>query len=320
MPEINENIRKELEHKHYGIVGRHSAVQICSWTKKALRGQGVCYKQKFYGIDCHRCAQFSPAAVWCEMNCVYCWRPMEFMTGSRLPVDAVDSPHRIIEDMAGVRKQLLSGFGGYDDIDMELYSESLIPNHYAISLSGEPTLYPRLSELVKILNEREDTRSTFLVTNGQEPEALLSLASSPPIQTYISVNAPNEEIFQTVGRPTLNDAWNRLKKSLEIWKRLDTRKIIRFTLIKGFNDDPRLLSGYQSLFNQSGADFIELKAYMHLGYSRRRLDKSMMPLFTEVKDFTTKLLHGLDYDIVDESPSSFIMLLKDKSTDVKARI
>ena len=41
----------------YGIVGNHSDVQICHWNKKSVKGHRGCYKVKFYGIDCHGCAQ-----------------------------------------------------------------------------------------------------------------------------------------------------------------------------------------------------------------------------------------------------------------------
>ena len=49
----------QLKHKRYGVIGNHSAVQICTYNKKAIKGgkQEACYKEKFYGIDCHRCAQ-----------------------------------------------------------------------------------------------------------------------------------------------------------------------------------------------------------------------------------------------------------------------
>ena len=36
---------KERFGKIYGLAGKHSGVQMCSWTRKALRGTGVCYKQ-----------------------------------------------------------------------------------------------------------------------------------------------------------------------------------------------------------------------------------------------------------------------------------
>jgi tRNA wybutosine-synthesizing protein 1 len=39
---IPENVKKILKKQHYFIVGKHSAVQVCRWTKKSLLDEGVC--------------------------------------------------------------------------------------------------------------------------------------------------------------------------------------------------------------------------------------------------------------------------------------
>jgi tRNA wybutosine-synthesizing protein 1 len=43
-----------LTKQGYAIVGSHSGVKICRWTKSALRGRGSCYKYSLYGINSHR--------------------------------------------------------------------------------------------------------------------------------------------------------------------------------------------------------------------------------------------------------------------------
>ena len=47
---LPKNVKEILKKQHYEIAGKneHSAVQICRWTKKSLRDEGVCYKEKFY--------------------------------------------------------------------------------------------------------------------------------------------------------------------------------------------------------------------------------------------------------------------------------
>ncbi|KAG8061105.1 hypothetical protein GUJ93_ZPchr0003g17704 [Zizania palustris] len=47
-------IRTSLEKQGYKIIGSHSGVKICRWTKSQLRGRGGCYKHSFYGIESHR--------------------------------------------------------------------------------------------------------------------------------------------------------------------------------------------------------------------------------------------------------------------------
>lgn len=42
--------RKSLVKEGYKIIGTHSAVKICRWTKNQMRGRGGCYKHSFYGI------------------------------------------------------------------------------------------------------------------------------------------------------------------------------------------------------------------------------------------------------------------------------
>ena len=45
----------------YKIVGTHSGVKICRWTKSMLRGRGGCYKHTFYGIVSYQCMEASRA-------------------------------------------------------------------------------------------------------------------------------------------------------------------------------------------------------------------------------------------------------------------
>lgn len=50
-------LRKTLTKQGYKIIGTHSGVKLCRWTKSMLRGRGGCYKHTFYGIDSHRFIQ-----------------------------------------------------------------------------------------------------------------------------------------------------------------------------------------------------------------------------------------------------------------------
>jgi len=314
---IPEKIKEQLIKKQYGIVGNHSAVQICSWSKKALKNEGVCYKEIFYDIDCHRCAQMTPAVVWCQNNCIYCWRPMEFMKALEMDPDEVDDPDLIIKETIKVRWQLLSGIKASPKINMKKYEEARIPNHWAISLSGEPTIYPKLDELIKKLKERPEVKSVFLVTNGQRPDVLKKLAEKDalPVQLYISVSAPNKDVFKKVVRPVYKDGWERLNKSLELLRELKVRRVFRLTIIKGWNDADEYFPQYAELVRKSQSDFVEIKAYMFLGYSTHRLRYSNMPTHEEIKEYAKKLLQYLpEYKYENEAPRSRIVLLKNKNS------
>ena len=57
---FTDEYKKALEKASYEIVGNHSAVEICGWTKKGMKdGSSGCYKQKFYGIRSHQCTQMT---------------------------------------------------------------------------------------------------------------------------------------------------------------------------------------------------------------------------------------------------------------------
>ncbi len=49
-------------------------------------------------------------------------------------------------------------------------AEGKEPKHCALSLVGEPIMYPEINTLVRLLHNKEI--STFLVTNAQFPEAI----------------------------------------------------------------------------------------------------------------------------------------------------
>lgn len=316
--------KEEFLKKKYGLVGKHSAVQICSWTRKALRGQGTCYKDKFYGVDTYRCAQMSPCAAWCTENCIFCWRPMEWMGPGPIPAENAEGPAEIIKGAVEQRKRLLSGIGGTgSDRGKFDISFSEFPSHWAISLSGEPTLYPRLPELIRELKAHPEVKTIFLVSNGQEPEMLERLREEDalPTQLYISVAASNREKLKEVCRPVHADAWARLVRSLSLLRELPCRTVVRFTVIKGVNDLEGYIAEYAKLFSESGPDFIEVKAYMFLGYSRNRLERENMPEHEYVEELCERLLEGLpEYEKLDWCGASHIVLLGRKKARWPKRI
>lgn len=299
-----EKIRKDLEKKHYKLFN-HSGVQICEWTKKSIREEDVCYKEKFYGIDCHRCMQFSPAVSHCNLNCIFCWRPNELMYKKIL--EKLNEPKEIVDALTELRKQLLSGFGGSAP-NKEKLKEALEPNHFAISLSGEPTLYPKLPQMIDYLSKR--AKSVFLVTNGTKPEVLEKIPPKNNFQLYISLNAPNKDKFSQICKPAEEKEWNNFNDSLELMRNFKGRTVLRLTLIKGVNSDKRFLEDYLKLINKASPDFLEVKAFMSLGNAKNRLGDESMPSFEEIKDYARKIEDKSNYEIENLKESSRIVLLK----------
>ena len=291
--------------QHYAIVGNHSAVKICHWTKESLLHGRVCYKEKFYGIKSHRCLQMTPAVSWCTHNCIFCWRPVEYGAGAELNLP-VDSPELILKEAIKAQRKLLIGYKGHPDgIDINKLEESFSPINVAISLSGEPTLYPYLSELMELMHRRG--MITFLVTNGTTD---LSALKTLPRQLYLSLDAPDEETYKIVDRPSKKAGWNKINESLLTLRDLNakTRTVIRLTLMRKFNmKNPE---GYAREILKAEPLYIELKAYMHVGYSRLRIQRSEMPSHQEIKEFAEKISELTGYSYLDESTESRVVLLK----------
>ncbi len=315
-------IEKEFRKKHYGIY-KEGAVQICEWTKSVLRGKEACYKQKFYNIHTHRCMEFSPSAFHCTNSCIFCWRPSEYMSLSEAQKAVFQKPEELIPELIEERKKLIVGFGGRKGINKKIFEESLIPDHFAISLSGEPLIYPYTVELLRYLKKVQKARSIFLVTNGTLPERLKELVNKNeyPSQLYLSVEAPNENLYKKIVRPKQRNSWKRFNEFIEIFSKLKCRTVLRFTLIKGLNDKEELLKEYAKLFERANPDFLEIKAYMFLGYSRKRLRKENMPFHKDVLEFSGKLLKYLkSFELIDEHEPSRIGLIKNKKSKEKKEL
>lgn len=312
---IPEKLKEILRKQHYGLAGRHSAVQICRWTKKSLIDEGFCYKQKFYGIQSHRCCQMSPAAVFCQNKCQHCWRAIEYTLGAKLNKNQADKPKKIIDESIKQQRILLSGFKGNKKINLKKFNEAQEPMQFAISLSGEPTIYPYIAELIKELRKRKKT--SFLVTNGLFPKRLKELEKKDalPTQLYISTNAADEKDYKKFMNPQIKNAWAKHNESLELMKKLDTRTVLRFTLVKGMNMSKH--EGYAKLIKKANPKFVEIKGYMSVGFARQRLGYEKMPTYSEVKEFAEKisLLTGLK--ILDEKNESRVFLLGKNKENMK---
>ena len=312
--QITPQLKSKLQKAKYGVYN-HSAVELCHWTKKSFANEGSCYKHKFYGISTHQCMEMTPTEMNCENRCIYCWRPTEFYDTLEMPEELVDEPDVIVEQLMAERKKLINGFYGHAKNDRKKLDESLLPAHYAISLSGEPTMYPKLPQLIKYLKTLKATKSIFLVTNGQEPAMLRRLEAEDalPTQIYLSTNASNKKMFHRVNRPMHPDAWERWWESLRFLATVNTRTVLRMTRIRGYNDGAEFVDEFAEMMAEGDPHFIELKSYMHIGMSTKRLEKGDMLEMHEVKGFAEKLAARMpSFGIMDESEISRIVVLQNK--------
>jgi len=326
---LQKNVKELLKKQHYEIVGKneHSAVQICRWTKKSLRDEGVCYKEKFYNIKSHLCAQITPS-LYCPNQCVHCWRAIEYTTGDKIPGN-IDSPSEIIDGCINAQRKLLQGFNidkhskkkQLSRANQKKLKEAQEPMQFAISLSGEPTVYPYVGELISELRKRGKT--SFLVTNGLYPEKLKELLKKKhlPTQLYISINTPNKELYNKFHRSSIKNAWEKLNETLELLPNLrgKTRTVFRMNLVKDLNMFPEQAKEYAQLVKKSKPLFIEIKGFMSVGFARERLGYERMPTDKEMEYFISVLLKELkktglgEYKLLDKHKFSRAYVLgKDK--------
>lgn len=304
-----------LKTQKYHVVGTHSAVKRCRWLYETLIHNRSCYKQKFYGIRSHQCIQMTPAVLNCTMRCLFCWRAQSGdlkINWSETEQPRWDSPEDIVKGCIKAQLRILSGYKGNPKTDSKKLSEALSPKHVAISLAGEPTLYPSLGDLIQSFHSKGFT--TFLVSNGTLPHSLSQLGAEPT-QLYISVCAFNKENFLETCRPQAPLAWENLNETLSLLPSFRCPTVVRITLTRYLNmKDPEL---YAHLIEKANPTYIEPKAYMHVGFSRLRLGFDNMPTHKEIQEFATRLAKEMGYNILDESPESRVVLLSRLEKPIK---
>jgi tRNA wybutosine-synthesizing protein 1 len=304
-----------LTKQGYTIVGTHSGVKICRWTKSALRGRGSCYKFSFYGIASHQCMEATPS-LSCSNKCVFCWRHGSNPVGTtwRWQVDPADE---IFTGIKAGHYQKIKMMRGVPGVRAERFAEAMRIRHCALSLVGEPIFYPHINELLSMLHAEHI--SSFLVCNAQHPDQLATLG--PVTQLYVSIDASNKEQLRKIDRPLHRDFWERFTRCMDILreKRMTHRTVFRLTLVKGFNIDDEA-KGYADLVERALPGFVEVKGVTYCGTSTAAgagLTMQNVPFYEEVCAFVLALekelnARGLEYGIGAEHAHSCCILLADK--------
>ncbi len=141
---------------------------------------------------------------------------------------------------------------------MQVHGEAMNPNHAAISLDGEPLLYPQIGGLVEEFRNRNMT--SFIVTNGTLPEKIESL-NSLPSQLYITLPAPNETVYKKVCRPMIKNGWSKISDTLDLVESLSCRSLVRITAVKNLNFSENYIKDYIKLIDKANPNFFEIKGF-----------------------------------------------------------
>lgn len=231
--------------------------------------------------------------------------PGEGQLPKSLEKEIPDEPSSILDNAVIQQRKILDGYNPvcHPKVKPDMYEEARNPRNVAISLVGEPTLYEHISQLISECHRRNWT--SYLVSNGTNPHVLREIEE--PTQLYISFVAPEKRIHQQLCRPTIPKAWERLQESLNLLSSLSCPTVVRMTLVEGHNMQG--ISDYARYLDNANPDYIECKAYMHVGGSMKRLSRENMPSMNTIRDFATALADKTGYSVTNEDAVSRVVLL-----------
>jgi len=309
---------EKLEKQQYRMVGSHSVVKICFWNKEVVRNKDkVCYKEHFYDVHCGNCLEMSPV-ITCNQRCLHCWRDTSVF--SKGWEGGAEDPKEIIKGCIEARKKLLIGFKGFDKVDKLKFESYLVPDHAAISLTGEPTLYPKLPQMIDSFFEDYNFRTVFLVTNGTNSEMLKKIGIKNkhfPTNIFLSLESTDLENYKSFNFPVgdATDAkrlWDNIEESMRYLSTIKdkTKTILRITAIQKINMDQA--TEFVQHVKLMQPTHIETKGYSWLGHSRKRLKEENVPTWEEVQGFASELGELCGYEVTNVHEPSMIVQLRKK--------
>jgi tRNA wybutosine-synthesizing protein 1 len=274
--------RAALTKQGYKLIGGHSGVKLCRWTKSMLRGRGGCYKWTFYGISSFQCMEMTPSLA-CANKCVFCWRHHTNPVAKEWKWK-IDDPEFLVEGAIENHHLLIKSARGIPGVQPEKFKEAQNIRHCALSLVGEPILYPHINRFVDLLHERHI--STFMVTNAQFPDQLEALR--PVTQLYLSIDAATKDSLKAIDRPLFTDFWERFLTCIDRLKEKGQRTVFRLTLVKQHNMEE--VKNYAELIQRGVPDLIEVKGVTFCGDSdTSSLTIKNTPFHQEVVSFCQAL-------------------------------
>jgi tRNA wybutosine-synthesizing protein 1 len=312
---ISSEVQQILLKQKYQLIGKAAAAKKCLYVHNSFRKNILCYKST-YGIVSHRCIQMTPVPPnLCTHRCLFCWRPQggdygfeeAFINWQKAgrPNEIFDSPEEIVNGAILAQRRIVSGYKPFiNDLKWE---EARNPIHAAISLAGEPLLYPWMPALIQEYAKRKI--STFLVTNGTIPGGLEQFLDQEvfPTQTYVTLPAPNPEIYRKICRPMIPNGWLAIKRSLKLLGTFPTRTVIRLTVGKELNMyEPEK---YAELIEEVHPSFVEVKGVVHVGSAQKRIPRDAMPSHSDIQAFAQQINEALGYQVVGEKKDSQVLIL-----------
>jgi len=223
----------------------------------------------------------------------------------------MDPAEVVLEGALQNHYKMIKQMKGVPGVLPEKLEEGMNVQHCALSLVGEPIMYPEINKFVRMLHEKGI--SSFLVTNAQFPDAIRDM--EPCTQLYVSIDASTKDALKAIDRPLHKDFWERFLASLKELAAKGQRTVYRLTLVKGWNAEE--IRNYANLVSIGDPDFIEIKSVTFCGESKAStMQMSNVPWHEEVKAFSESILScdnlEQDYEMACEHQHSCIVLIANR--------
>jgi len=248
----------------------------------------------------------------CANKCVFCWRHHTNPVGNEWRW-VTDKPEFILQQAMENHKKMVKEMKGVPGVKKERLEDASRIRHCALSLVGEPIMYPHINEYVKLLHS--NNISSFLVTNAQFPDRIKQM--EPITQLYVSIDASTQDSLKAIDPPLFKDFWERYLASLKALRNKAQRTVYRLTLVKSFNMNE--IAEYAHLVALGLPTLIELKGVTFCGTaSASNLTMKDVPFHEEVRNFAKSLVKYLeaDYEIACEHVHSCSVLLAHKQLKI----
>ncbi|PNI92612.1 LOW QUALITY PROTEIN: TYW1B isoform 3 [Pan troglodytes] len=100
--------------------------------------------------ESHHCMETTPSLA-CANKCVFCWRHHNNPVGTEWRWK-MDQPEMILKEAIENHQNMIKQFKGVPGVKAERFEEGMMVKHCALSLVGEPIMYPEINRFLKLLH------------------------------------------------------------------------------------------------------------------------------------------------------------------------
>ncbi|MHA1197359.1 MAG: hypothetical protein ACTSSM_14845, partial [Promethearchaeota archaeon] len=127
-----------------------------------------------------------------------------------------------------------------------------------------------------------------------------------PSQLYVTLPAPNEQLYKKVCRPMVKNGWKKIMQTLELLESLNCRTVIRLTAVKNLNISEKYVRSYVKIVEKANPNFFEIKGFTLqakalLISDRLKANKPIQyffPEFSELSEFSNSIEDSSNFKII----------------------